>query len=149
MQRLLRIFIGVILLSAGLAAQAASNKIIKVLPHYLDLKGRQSLAPSLFERDAYQAQLRKHPEQRSTMRFDVQWKAKGVDWSRLKMKVELRGSIKSGVVEQAITRHGWWSYWIALTLDKQTYVDLGDIVAWRVTLWEGDTQLAEQKSFLW
>jgi hypothetical protein len=29
------------------------------------------------------------------------------------------------------------------------YKKLGELVAWRVTLWDGDKLLAEQKSFLW
>jgi hypothetical protein len=26
---------------------------------------------------------------------------------------------------------------------------LGSIVAWRITIWDGEQQLAEEKSFLW
>src|SRR5258705_13546151 len=58
-------------------ASAATGRIIKVLPHFLDLKGRHSLSPSLYDRDAYQARLRDHREERSGMRFDIEWKSKG------------------------------------------------------------------------
>ena len=50
-------------------SEAASAKIIKVLPHLLDRDGRHTLSPSLYERDAYQAILRAHPIQRSALRF--------------------------------------------------------------------------------
>ena len=45
---------------------------------------------------------------------------------------------------------GWTgSAWSALALDKETYQQLGGVAAWRVTLWDGEQMLAEQKSFLW
>jgi hypothetical protein len=47
-----------LLASPLVAAPAKPAKIVKVLPHYVDLEGRIALAPSLFERDAYQAVLR-------------------------------------------------------------------------------------------
>ena len=50
---------------AASAAAELSGKVVKVLPHYLDLEGRHTLSPSLYERDAYQAVLRQHPERRS------------------------------------------------------------------------------------
>ena len=55
------------------AASAATGKVIKVLPQFLDLKGRHSLSPSLYDRDAYQAQLRDTKTNISGMRFAVQW----------------------------------------------------------------------------
>ena len=58
---------------------AADGKVIKVLPHLLDQAGRHSLSPSLFERDAYQAELRKHPEKVSGLRYDVRWRIRGGD----------------------------------------------------------------------
>src|SRR4051812_22255687 len=73
------------------AAEATSGRIIKVLPHFLDLQGRHTLSPSLFDRDAYQAVLRQHPEQRSAIRFDIEWKTKDSSASAVKMRVEVRG----------------------------------------------------------
>jgi hypothetical protein len=137
----------------GSTLLAAPAKVIKVLPHFLDLKGRASLVPSLYERDAYQAFLLKHSEQRSALRFDVQWKARSVDWSKLKLRVEMRGVtgnvIHSQTLEQAARQKGWFSNWSALTLSGEEFRKLGELVSCRATLWEGDQQLAEQKSFLW
>src|SRR6266567_3807500 len=62
----------------ALGTEAASGRIIKVLPHLLDRGGRHTLSPSLYERDAYQAFLRKNPGQCSGLRFDIQWKANRV-----------------------------------------------------------------------
>ena len=146
------LFFGLWLGLSGMA-QAGPIRILKVLPHFLDLEGRSSLSPSLYERDAYQAQLRRNPELRSALRFDVQWKARGVDPTRLKMRLELRGSKSHAedpyVLEQAVKPRAWFSQWSAATLPAKTYEQLGDIIGWRVTLWEGDQCLAEQKSFLW
>lgn len=124
-----------------------------MLPTFLDQKGRQSLAPSLYERDAYQAHLRKTPQERSAMRFDVQWKAKGADWSKLKVRLELRGvignTITTQTLEQAAQKKGWFSNWSQMKLAGENFSKLGELVAWRATLWEGEKQIAEQKSFLW
>ena len=72
---------------------------MKVLPQYLDLKGRNSVAPSLYERDAYQVYLRDHPDKRSGMRFFVQWKAKGPAAEPLKLRVELRGTAEGNLLQ--------------------------------------------------
>lgn len=142
------------LLLAG-PAQAAKGRIIKVLPEFLDREGRTSLSPSLYERDAYQAVLRTHPERRSGLRFYVQWKLKGAAWEPLKLRIELRGIAegqlpKQKTIEKPLENRGkWFSHWAELTLDAETYKELGAVTAWRVTLWEGRQQIAEQQSFMW
>ena len=140
-------------LAAGFAlnAEAATARIVKVLPHLLDNEGRHTLSPSLYERDAYQAFLRKNPGKCSGLRFDVQWKVKAADWSQLRLRVEIRGSKESKplVLDQPARRNHWYSRWSSLTLDGESYQKVGDVISWRATLWEGDKLLAEQKSFLW
>jgi len=136
------------------AAEAASGRVIKVLPHFLDLQGRHTLSPSLFDRDAYQAVLRLHPEKRSAIRFDIEWKSKDSSASPLKMRVEVRGVARENVpiellLEKNLEPTGWFNRWAALTLQGEEYRKLGDLTAWRVTLWEGTRLLSEQKSFLW
>jgi len=137
-----------------LAAQGATGKIKKVLPHFLDLRGRHTLSPSLFDRDAYQAVLRQHPEQRSAVRFDIEWKSKGPSGAPLKIRVELRGVAheKPPVelsLERALEPTGIFGGWTSLTLKDEDYRKLGELTAWHVTLWEGTSLLSEQKSFLW
>jgi hypothetical protein len=141
-----------LLLAGAMPVPAADARLLKVLPHYLDAEGRQSLSPSLYERDAYQAQLRKNPEQISALRFDVQWKPGKADKVNLKLRVEVRGGKpdeKPVVLEQAVKPGHWFSTWTGLVMSREAYVQMGGMVAWRATLWEGERQLAEQKSFLW
>src|SRR5206468_2182976 len=93
----------VLFLSASaLGAEAATGRIIKVLPHLLDREGRHTLSPSLYERDAYQAFLRKNPERCAGLRFDVHWKANRAAGPRLLLRVEIRGSkaAKPALLEQ-------------------------------------------------
>src|SRR5258707_15879074 len=78
-------------LSTSVPAGAATGRVLKVLPHFLDAQGRNSLTPSLYERDAYQFYLRQHPDLISAIRFDVQWNSKGPVWEQLKLRLELRG----------------------------------------------------------
>ena len=136
---------------ACLAADAVSGRVIKVLPFLLDTNGVEAKSPSLFDRDAYQAYLLIHTNEVSGMRFDVLWTAdKSPD---LKLRVDLRGmgptnqpTVKT--LETAV-KAGYFRKWTELPLTGADYKNFGSVVAWRVTLWEGDKQLGEQKSFLW
>ena len=145
--------IGALLMVGGVDGFAASPRILKVLPHYLDLEGRQSVSPSLFERDAYQATLRKSPALCSGLRFDVQWKAPGVPNEAVTMRLEMRTSkkfdAKPFVKEQPVTSRGFFSRWSAVTVEGDAFKEMGEVVAWRITLWREGAQIAEQKSFLW
>ena len=152
-----RLFIRVLaaLLCAGtFSASAATGRVVKVLPHFLDLKGRHSLSPSLYDRDAYQAQLRQHPELRSALRFDVHWRASGVT-GKLKLRAELRGTAHGNLpgehtIETELGRgKSAISRWSSLALAGEDYKNFGEVTAWRVTLWDGEQLLGEQKSFLW
>lgn len=129
------------------AAHAASGKVVKVLPHYLDQKGRHTLSPSLYERDAYQSHLRKNPAEISTLRFDVQWRGSG----NLKLRVEARGRKAAAplVIDLPVKGPSAFSKWSEVALSREQYQQLGELTAWRVTLWEDGQQLAEAKSFLW
>jgi hypothetical protein len=139
--------------AAAYSAQAG-GRLIKVLPQYLDLKGRNSRTPSLYDRDAYQAQLREHPEQCSGIRFYIQWKSKKPVWEPLKLRVEARGFAKGDVPKQLVLETpvqptGWFGHWDPITVTGDQYKEFGGLTAWRVTLWEGEQLLSEQKSFLW
>ena len=141
------------LLLTTVAAPAASGRVVKVLPQFLDLEGRSSLSPSLYDRDAYQAELRKHPEKRSGIRFDILWRGRGQPKEKAKLRVEMRGTAKGNLpsektVETEVTLTGT-SHWAAVKLDGEEYKKFGEVTAWRVTLWSGDLLLGEQKSFLW
>jgi hypothetical protein len=141
-------------LAAGLSAQAATGRIMKVLPFFLDVKGRQALSPSLYERDSYQAQLRLHPEHCSGIRFAVEWKARPPVWEPLKLKVELRGIAQGSTprqltFEEDVKSTGWFGRWSSFNLTGDDYKAFGEVTAWRVSIWEGEKLLGEQKSFLW
>src|SRR6185295_856093 len=117
-------------LGAALSVPAATGRVMKVLPHFLDQAGRHTLSPSLYDRDAYQAVLRQHPEQRSGIRFDVQWKAHGAASTPLKLRVELRGvahgdAPRQFVLEEEI-KPAWLSHWSSLPLAGEDYKNFGD-----------------------
>jgi hypothetical protein len=139
---------------AGSAAQAATGRVVKVLPHLLNLEGKHSLSPSLYERDAHQAYLRQNPQQVGGMRYDVHYKIRGGQFGSLRLKVELRGIAQGQlprqvVLEQEVRATGWFGRWAEVPFQGQAYRDFGTVTAWRVTLWEGDQLLSEQASFLW
>lgn len=136
------------------ATTATTGRVIKVLPQFLDLKGRHALSPSLYDRDAYQAYLRIHTNDISGMRFAVQWKASNAQAAPLKLRVEIHGIVHgdlppSTVLEQEVKPGGWFSHWAYLPLLGDEYKKIGEVTAWRATLWDGDKMLGEQKSFLW
>ncbi len=141
-------------LAGAWSAQAATGRVIKVLPQYLDLKGRNSLTPSLYERDVYQAMLLEHTNLCSGMQFCVHWKTKGQPAAPLKLRIELRGIAHGDfprqlVLEKPVEPCGWLGHWTNVPLVREKYKTLGRVTAWRVTLWEGSRLLGQQQSFLW
>jgi hypothetical protein len=155
MRRLVIAVLVVGLLATANQALAAYGRVSKVLPLFLDLRGRHSLHPSLYERDAYQDYLRTHPQMRSGMMFHVQWKVSGRPAAPLRLRLELRGTAEGNLprellVEKPVQHRGWFGRSSELTLSGEEYSHLREITAWRVTLWEGeDLLLGEQQSFLW
>ena len=150
--RLLRIILGCLLIVfLAMPAGAAPARILKVLPQLLDLEGRHALSPSLYDRDAYQAELRAHPEKVSGIRFAVQWNTK--EKMVFKLRIELRGfrhgETTRATVEKSVRHHGLFSSWANPALTGDAYKKLGTLTAWRATLWNEDALVAEQKSFLW
>jgi hypothetical protein len=124
-----------------------------MLPLFLDLKGRDAISPSLFDRDAYQFFLRTHTNEISTIRFDILWRASNAKDAKLTLRLELRGVgpdnlPRRTMLEQTVTPY-FFRHWTSLTLADDDYKNFGEVVAWRATLWSGDRMLGEQKSFLW
>lgn len=123
---------------------------MKVLPHFLDLKGHHSVSPSLFDRDAYQKILRENPEKRSGLRFDVQWKALPYDALVLRVEAKgMKGKEPKGVTLERVVQPGIFSQWTPLTLDGEYYENFGELISWRALLLQGTNIVTEQKSFLW
>jgi hypothetical protein len=139
--------------SGPVHAAAAKGTIVKVLPHYMDTQGRIATAPSLYERDAYQARLRHRPTECSGIRFDVQWRSQSVDRSRLRFRIELRTSkldvAKPLTIEAPARGRGFLGRWSSLALTGSEFKEAGEIIAWKVTLLEGENTLAVKQSFLW
>ena len=138
-------------MALALPLGAAEGKIHKVLPHFVDKEGRHALSPSLYERDAYQAQLRNHPEQRGGLQFEVHWKARKSN--ALKLRVDMRGSLTNAPtnvsVEVPVKPTRLFSKWSGVPVRGADYARLGELRSWRATLLDGDQVLAEQRSFLW
>ncbi len=144
----------VIFCLGAISAEAATGRILKMLPFFLDQKGEHMRGANLYDRDSYQVYLRNNPELRSGIRFDVNWKVKGTTNGPLKIKLELHGGQKGGApqsltLEAEAKTNGWFSHWTTLPLVGEQYRNFGEVTAWRATLWEGDQMIAEQKSFLW
>jgi len=155
MRRFLAAWLLAIVMAVNLPALAGSITLVKVLPEFLDLKGRNSVSPSLYERDSYQVILRDHPERRSGIRFYIQWKTTQPIWEPMLARVELRGIAEGKlprklVLEEPMTnRGGVFTHWTEVTLAGESYKQFGAVTAWRVTLWEGQTLVGQQQSFLW
>ena len=134
-------------------SEAATGRVIKVLPLFLDLQGHDAISPSLFDRDSYQAYLRQHTNEISALRFDVLWKASNAKGVKLKLRAELRGVGEHSMPRQTVLETevtpGFFRSWTPLKLEGDELRKFGALVAWRVTLWNGDRMIGEQKSFLW
>jgi len=120
--------------------------------HYLDEKGRHTLSPSLYERDAYQDFLRKNPEKISALRIDVKWSPPRDPGPILKLRVEIRGektNTEPLVLETRVGAGKQLGNWTSLRMDKDTLEKCGSIIAWRARIYHGDGVAGEMKSFLW
>jgi hypothetical protein len=89
----------------------------------------------------------------SGIRYDVLWSAENAGDARLKLRLELRGLDtaqlpKFKTLEKEV-KPGYFRQWTELPLAGDEYKQFGSVTAWRATLWDGDRQIAEQKSFLW
>jgi hypothetical protein len=142
-----------VLLLLAPVVQAGEGSVVKVLPQLLDERGRHALSPSLYERDAYQFRLRKDPNLRAGARLVVQWKAKKADWSKLKLRAEMRcllgDELHTVTMEEPAVKNGHFTSWSEFRIEGADYKTFGQIIAWRVTLWEGGQQLGQLESFLW
>ena len=135
------------------ATETMTGKIVKVLPLFLNLKGKDALTPSLYDRDAYQVFLRAHTNEVSGMRFDVLWSTSNAIETNLIVRLELRGIGHAGVpsqttLEQSVTPH-YFRHWTSLPLTGDDFRNFGEVVAWHATLWSDKKLLSEQNSFLW
>jgi hypothetical protein len=154
MRRLLMILLLLGSLSAACcASDVVTGRVVKMLPLFLDLKGRDAVSPSLFDRDAYQFYLRQHTNEISAIRFDVLWSASNAKDAKLKLRLELRGTgpdnlPRQTTLEQAVTPH-FFRHWTSFTLTGDDLKNFGEVNSWRATLWSDGRMLAEQKSFLW
>jgi hypothetical protein len=87
------------------------------------------------------------------MRLAVQWKAKKVDWTKLNLRAEMRclqeDNLHIVTIEEPAVKNGHYSSWSEFRIEGADYKAFGQLVAWRVTLWEGDHQLGQLESFLW
>ncbi len=154
--------VGLLLIPLTTLTRAADAKVRKVLPNLVDLEGRASLHPSLYERDAYQAYLRKNPDLVGGMRFDVLWSAPVAKAQPLELRLELRGATlrtnnaPAGVTQtnavtltNAVTPARFGARWTRVTLSPETLRQVGDVTAWKATLLRGGSELASTQSFLW
>jgi hypothetical protein len=128
---------------------ADEGRIIKVLPFLVDTNGNIAKSPSLFDRDAYQKYLHSHTNDVAGIRYDVQCSAT----ETLKLRLELRGTGTNSTLQtftlETNVPAGRFENWTKIGLTGDDYKNAGSIVAWHATLWKDDTQLSEQKSFLW
>jgi hypothetical protein len=140
--------------SASTPPQRPGPRLVKVLPHYLDANGRHTLGPSLFDRDAYQYQLRQDATLRTALRFDVQCRIPPGAERDLTLRVELRGSGAPRpspiLVEAPLNPRQSYAPWTRLLLSQEQFAALGDLMAWKITLLDPQgNPLASQQSFLW
>lgn len=144
-------FIGLLVLPTESAL--AEGKIYKVLPHLLDLKGKHTSSPSLFERDAYQEFLKENPSLISGIGFDIHWKCPSGHERDLNIVMEIRGSknYQASPTRKIIKAKAkkYFKTWSRITLSNKEMESIGKIVAWKVSLMEGNETLTEHFSFLW
>jgi hypothetical protein len=142
-----------VLAGAAAGCKGRPRQSDQVLPQFVDKNGRHTLSPSLYERDAYQVYLRKHPKERMGLRLAVQWKADEAARGAINMRAELRGALGNNLhtltLEEPVKKSGWLGNWSEVRITGEQFQQFGELVAWRVTLLDGERPIAQQESFLW
>ncbi len=153
MKLMRKMVLALLLGSLPLAALAGEAKIIKVLPHLLDKQGRNSVSPSLFERDAYQAHLRLNPKEIHGVRYDVQWRNEPTSETPLKLRLQIRSENSQHgtptVIETVVKPSRSKARWSSISIPVELYQKLGRVISWKVELLSGADAIAQQSSFLW
>ena len=148
----MRIFALIILAAAWAGCSATQPQsgpnIVKVLPHYLDVSGNHSDGPTLLHRDVYQVKLRKNSDLVRAVRYDVNWRGTGEGKVRLELR-STKAGVETMIIEKSETASDRRTHWTPILIDAATYKSFGQPESWRVSLWQGETQVGEQKSFLW
>ena len=87
------------------------------------------------------------------MRFNIQWRARGIPAKELVLKVWLKtaGRNPNEPLELTAPIRGnrRWGRWSAVPDDGKLFTENGQVLAWKVELRRGETPLATQTSFLW
>ena len=65
------------------------------------------------------------------------------------MRGSLSNRVTSAQLELPLTTGGRLAHWSKTTLTHTNYSQFGELMAWRVSLWNGTALLADQRSFLW
>jgi hypothetical protein len=141
-----------LIVATTVIATAAEQRVIKVLPHLMDKEGRIAKSPSLFERDAYQQWLRENPDQQSGVRYDILWQS--YISGEYTLKLELLGRVENGranarTVELKLDVKDRLRHWNHIKFEGEEFHGFGQIVAWRVSIWQDGEILAKEQSFLW
>src|SRR5690606_17207854 len=105
-------------------------------------------SPSLFDRDAYQADLKASPDLIHGLQLNIQWRPERGAGTYI-LKTELRGTAGQLAIDREVSGKGRFSSWEEVKLSEDQHKTLGQLRAWRVSLWQDDRVIGEQTSFLW
>ena len=84
--------------------------------------------------------------------MDVHFKTASAS-TNLQLRIELRcnkeGQVTNSTRVASVSRTGFIGRWQSLKIEGEAFEKLGSVLAWHVSLWDADRQIAEQKSYLW
>jgi hypothetical protein len=147
-----------VILAAGCATENPVSRggfaVLKVNRTLLDQFGHETdVVGDLQGQAAYQYDLRHDPFRQRGARFHIKWKAPRRA-ERIRLVLDLQGlnpaneSTRATVAAHQPDMDGW-AEWTTLDIKGQQFKKLGEIMAWRVTLYSGDQVMAELPSANW
>ena len=128
--------------------------ILKVNRVLLDEKGYETdVVGNLKEEADYQFLLRHEPTKQQGVRFHIKWKAPRHARS-LRLQVEIRGlnaqnQTTSDVESLSLEENEGWAGWSTLEVTEKKFKKLGQITAWKITLFSGGQAKAVLPSANW
>ena len=131
----------------GFAVLKVNRTLLDPLGHETDVVG------NLKGEAVYQYALRHDPNRQTGARFHIKWKSpKRAE--RIRLVLELQGlSTTNESTRATLTANqpdmDGWAEWTTVDITGEQFKKLGEIMAWRVTLYSGDRVMAEQPSANW
>ena len=128
--------------------------VLKVNRNLLDNLGYETFAVGDLKKEAdYQYMLRHSPLKQKGVRFHIKWKAPRRSGA-IRLVLDVQGLNAANLTTRDTVTQNYpdmdgWAEWSTIDITGKQFKQIGEIMAWRVTICSGDRVMAELPSANW